>query len=254
MTEALRVKIEIRDLRAGFAGKEALKGVSLDVLEHEILTVIGPANSGKSTLLQAINRMMDRIPGATVEGSIRLDGRDVRSFDAVEELRRRIGMVFAVPVPLPMSIRENLLFGPLLRRRLRGDEADRLVEKSLRAAFLWDEVKDRLDLSALRLSGGQQQRLCLARTLAVEPDVIMLDEPCSGLDPISTAQVEEALRELKSERTIILVTNNTKQAARVGDRTAFLLMGELIEVDTTERIFTKPSKPQTEDYVTGRFG
>jgi len=254
MTEALRVKIEIRDLRAGFAGKEALKGLSLDVLEHEILTVIGPANSGKSTLLQAINRMMDRIPGATVEGSIRLDGRDVRSFDAVEELRRRIGMVFAVPVPLPMSIRENLLFGPLLRRRLRGDEADRLVEKSLRAAFLWDEVKDRLDLSALRLSGGQQQRLCLARTLAVEPDVIMLDEPCSGLDPISTAQVEEALRELKSERTIILVTNNTKQAARVGDRTAFLLMGELIEVDTTERIFTKPSKPQTEDYVTGRFG
>jgi phosphate transport system ATP-binding protein len=249
-----RVKIEIRDLRARFAGKDALKGVSLDVLEHEILTVIGPANSGKSTLLQAINRMMDRTPGATVEGTIRLDGRDVRSFGAVEELRRRIGMVFAVPVPLPMSIRENLLFGPLLRRRLRADEADHLVEKSLRAAFLWDEVKDRLGTSALRLSGGQQQRLCLARTLAVEPDVIMLDEPCSGLDPISTAQVEEALRELKAERTIVLVTNNTKQAARVGDRTAFLLMGELIEVDTTERIFTKPSKTQTEDYVTGRFG
>ncbi len=249
-----RAKIELRDLTVRFGPTTALQGVSLDVLEHEILAVIGPANSGKSSLLMAMNRMADRVPRAIVEGSVLLDGREVRGFSSVEEVRRRIGMVYALPIPLPMSIRENVLFGPLLARRLRRSDADRLVESSLRAAFLWDEVKDRLDSSALRLSGGQQQRLCIARTLALGPEVILFDEPCSGLDPVSTSKVEEALKELKRDHTLVLVTNNTKQAARVGDRTAFLLMGELIEVDQTEVIFTKPSNPRTEQYVTGQFG
>ncbi|MBP7148558.1 MAG: phosphate ABC transporter ATP-binding protein [Acidobacteria bacterium] len=248
------VKLEVRELRVRYRDAEVLKGISFDVLNNEILAVIGPANSGKSTLLIAINRMVERIPAAAVTGSIRLDGKDVREFRDVEELRRRIGMVFAVPVPLPMSIRDNVLFGPRLQRRVGNAGADELVERSLRAAFLWDEVKDRLGSSGLALSGGQQQRLCLARTLAVDPDVIMLDEPCSGLDPISTAQVEEALRDLRRRHTIILVTNNTKQASRVGDRTAFLLMGEMIEIDDTEVIFTRPARQKTEEYVTGRFG
>jgi len=254
MKTSSRAKIELRDLTVRFGPTTALKGVSLDVLEHEILAVIGPANSGKSSLLMAMNRMADRVPRAVVEGNVLLDGKDVRSFGSVEELRRRIGMVYALPIPLPMSIRENVLFGPLLARRLRKSDADRLVESSLRAAFLWDEVKDRLDSSALRLSGGQQQRLCIARTPALGPEVILFDEPCSGLDPISTSKVEEALKELKRDHTLVLVTNNTKQAARVGDRTAFLLMGELIEVDLTETIFTSPSQHRTEQYVTGQFG
>jgi len=249
-----RAKIEIRDVNVRFGATRALKGVSLDVFAHEILAVIGPANSGKSSLLLAMNRMIDRIPRARVEGRVLLDGRDVRDFASVEELRRRIGMVFALPIPLPMTIRENLLFGPLMARRLSRAEADRRVEASLRAAFLWDEVKDRLHTSALQLSGGQQQRLCIARTLAVKPEVILFDEPCSGLDPISTAKVEEAMKELKRDHTLVLVTNNTKQAARVGDRTAFLLMGDLIEVDRTERIFTAPAQRRTEEYVTGQFG
>jgi phosphate transport system ATP-binding protein len=251
---APRAKIEVRDVKVRFGTTEALKGVSLDVRAHEILAVIGPANSGKSSLLLAMNRMIDRIPRARVEGRVLLDGRDVRDFASVEELRRRIGMVFALPTPLPMTIRENLLFGPLMAHRLSRAEADRRVEESLRAAFLWDEVKDRLHTSALRLSGGQQQRLCIARTLAVRPEVILFDEPCSGLDPISTAKVEEAMKELRRDHTLVLVTNNTKQAARVGDRTAFLLMGDLIEVDRTEKIFTAPSQRRTEEYVTGQFG
>jgi phosphate transport system ATP-binding protein len=254
METAPHAKIEVRDVKVRLGTTEALKGVSLDVFAHEILAVIGPANSGKSSLLLAMNRMIDRIPRARVEGRVLLDGRDVRDFASVEELRRRIGMVFALPIPLPMTIRENLLFGPLMTRRLSRAEADRRVESSLRAAFLWDEVKDRLHTSALRLSGGQQQRLCIARTLAVKPEVILFDEPCSGLDPISTAKVEEAMKELKRDHTLVLVTNNTKQAARVGDRTAFLLMGDLIEVDRTERIFTAPAQRRTEEYVTGQFG
>jgi phosphate transport system ATP-binding protein len=249
-----RAKIEVRSLRVAFGELEALKGVSLDVRSNEILAVIGPANSGKSSLLLAMNRMVERIPRAAVDGSIFLDGSDVRGIRSVEELRRRIGMVYALPIALPMSVRENVLFGALLSRRLRNSEKERLVEESLRAAFLWDEVRDRLDSSAMRLSGGQQQRLCMARTLAVKPEVILFDEPCSGLDPISTAKVEEAMKELKRDHTLVLVTNNTKQAARVGDRTAFLLMGELVEVDTTEKIFTNPANRRTEQYVTGQFG
>jgi phosphate transport system ATP-binding protein len=247
-------KLDISHLTVRFGTQVALRDVSLQVLTNEILAVIGPSNSGKSSLLLALNRMVDRVPQASVEGSILLDGADVASIQDVQVLRRRIGMVYALPIPLPMSIRENILFGPRLTRRLAKDEAERLVESSLKAAFLWDEVKDRLGSSAMRLSGGQQQRLCIARTLAVEPEVILFDEPCSGLDPISTGKVEEAMVELKRARTLVLVTNNTKQAARVGDRTAFLLMGELVEVDRTEKIFTRPTDRRTEDYVTGRFG
>jgi phosphate transport system ATP-binding protein len=248
------VKMQVRNLSVMFGGAKALNGVSFDVHPHEILAVIGPANSGKSSLLLAINRMVNRIAHASVTGTVLLDGKDIATFEDVEDLRRRIGMVYAMPIPLPMTIRDNILFGPRLKRTVRKSEGEEIVETSLRAAFLWDEVKDRLRNSALNLSGGQQQRLCIARTLAVNPEVVMYDEPCSGLDPISTAKVEEAMKELKGAHTQILVTNNTKQAARVGDRTAFLLMGELVEIDATEKIFTFPSEPRTEQYVTGKFG
>ena len=247
-------KIDISAVTLRFGATVALNRVSLQVFTNEILAIIGPANSGKSSLLLTLNRMLDRVPQASFEGTILLDGVNIAELADVHDLRRRVGMVYALPIPLPMSIRENVLFGLTFTRRLRRQEAERVVESTLRAACLWDEVKDRLDERALRLSGGQQQRLCIARTLAVEPEVILFDEPCSGLDPISTAKVEEALRELKRERTLVLVTNNTKQAARVSDRTAFLLMGELVEVDRTEKIFTDPSQPKTEGYVTGRFG
>ena len=252
MTE--RAKIEVKKLSITFGDTPALRGISLDVQPHEILAVIGPANSGKSSLLLAVNRMIDRIPRAVRSGEVLLDGQDVSAIEDVEELRRRVGVVYATPIPLPMTIRENILFGPRLKKAIRKSEGDEIVEASLRAAFLFDEVKDRLNTSALQLSGGQQQRLCIARTLAVKPEAIMYDEPCSGLDPISTARVEEAMKELKTAHTQILVTNNTKQAARVGDRTAFLLMGELVEIDATEKIFTFPADSRTEQYVTGKFG
>lgn len=247
-------KISIKNLNVNFGVTAALKDINLEIRTREILSVIGPANSGKTSLLLCINRMIDRIYNAKVSGSVLLDGQDIFKNDDVEELRRRVGIVFALPIPLPMSIRDNILFGRKFKGRIKGSEAGGIVEKSLKAAFLWDEVKDRLNSSAMRLSGGQQQRLCIARTIALNPEVIMFDEPCSGLDPISTAKIEEALKELKKEYTMIFVTNNTKQAARIGDRTAFLLMGELIEIDKTEKIFTVPSKKETEDYITGRFG
>lgn len=247
-------KILIKNLNVSFGGTQALRNINLEIKTREILSVIGPANSGKTTFLLCMNRMIDRIYDAKVGGSILLDGQDIFKNEDVEELRRRVGIVFALPIPLPMSIRENILFGRKFKGRMKRSEADRIVEKSLKSAFLWDEVKDRLDSSALKLSGGQQQRLCVARTIALNPEVIMFDEPCSGLDPISTAKIEEALKELKKEYTMIFVTNNTKQAARIGDRTAFLLMGDLIEIDKTERIFTVPSRKETEDYVTGMFG
>jgi phosphate transport system ATP-binding protein len=247
-------KIAISGLSVRYGGAEALKGISLSIPANEIFTIIGPANSGKSTLLLAINRMIERIPSASVSGQVALNGEPVTSIRDVQELRRRVGMVFAVPIPLPMTIRENVLFGVGMKGKLSRGDADLVVEKSLRDAYLWDEVKDRLGSSALRLSGGQQQRLCIARTLAVQPEVLMFDEPCSGLDPISTAKVEDAMRELKSRHTLILVTNNTKQAARVGDRTAFLLMGELVEVGRTEKLFTAASDSRTEAFLTGKFG
>jgi phosphate transport system ATP-binding protein len=247
-------KIDIKNLNVTFGKEEALKEVSFSIETNEILSIIGPANSGKSTLLCVLNRMIDRIPDHVIKGKVLLDQHDIMEIADVEELRRRIGVVYATPIPLPMSIEENILFGPRLQKKIPAKKGKVVVEETLRAVYLWDEVKDRLHSSGLALSGGQQQRLCLARTLALDPEVILLDEPCSGLDPISTAKVEEALKELKKKRTIVLVTNNTKQAARVGDRTAFLLMGELIEIDRTSTIFTSPRQKKTEDYVTGKFG
>jgi len=249
------VKIANRSLSVFYGAVQALRDISLEVPAHQILGIIGPAGSGKTALLRATNRLNDLNPNCRVEGQILLDGEDIYQpdFDAVR-LRKRVGMVFALPVPLPLSLFDNIAYGPRLsgiRTRARLNE---LTEQSLRAAFLWDEVKDRLHTSALRLSGGQQQRLCLARVLAMQPEVILLDEPCSGLDPISTAKIEEALGALKSEYTIVLVTNNTKQAARVADTTAFLLQGELIEIGPTGKIFTAPKDQRTNDYVSGRFG
>lgn len=249
------IKFDVQGLHVFFGKHEALHNVTLGVASREILGVIGPSGSGKTTFLRALNRMNELTPGSHMEGKVLLDGSDVYhpSFDPVA-LRKRVGTVFALPVPLPMSIRDNITYGPRLSGIRNRAKLDELVEKSLKSAFLWDEVKDRLGMSGLRLSGGQQQRLCLARTLAMKPEVILLDEPCSGLDPISTAKIEEALQVLKSEYSIVLVTNNTKQAARVADRTAFFLMGRLIEVGVTEKIFTVPDDRRTNEYVTGRFG
>jgi phosphate transport system ATP-binding protein len=247
-------KIVIENLSIDYGGVHALKNVSLSVQEHEILGVIGPANSGKTSFLRALNRLNDLDLSSRLSGSIRLNGKDInREMDA-EEVRRKVTMVFALPIPLPMSIFDNVAYGPRRHGIKNKKKLAEIVEKSLRAGFLWDEVKDRLSSSGMKLSGGQQQRLCIARTLAVEPEVILYDEPCSGLDPISTAKVEDAMRELKNRYTQILVTNNVKQAARVGDRVAFFLMGELVEIDLADRLFTSPKDQRTNDYLTGRFG
>jgi phosphate transport system ATP-binding protein len=247
-------KVMVEQLEVRYGSQVAVKGVSLAVEEHEILGVIGPANSGKTSFLRAVNRLNELNLDAAVSGSIKLDGKDIYREISEEEVRRRIGMVFALPVPLPLSIFDNVSYGPRRHGIRDRRKLEVIVEKSLRAAFLWDEVKDRLKTSAMKLSGGQQQRLCIARTLAVEPEVVLYDEPCSGLDPISTAKVEEAMFELKEHYTQILVTNNVKQAARVGDRVAFFLMGELVEIDQADHVFTAPRDKRTEDYVTGRFG
>ena len=251
MTTAIRIK----GLSHFFGSVRTLKGIDLDVLKNEILGVIGPAGSGKSTFLGALNRMNDLIRRSRTEGVIEIDKKNIYDPDVnVAELRRRLGMVFATPVPLPRSIFENVVFGTRLSgSRGRGRLAE-LVQDCLERTSLWEEVKDRLETSALKLSGGQQQRLCIARVLALRPDFILLDEPCSGLDPISTAKIEDSLRLLKRDYTIILVTNNTKQAARVADRTAFFLNGELIEVGPTDKIFTAPDDRRTDDYLRGRFG
>ncbi len=245
--------VSIRDLDIAWAGEPVLRGLSLDILPNELLSIIGPANSGKTTFLRALNRLNDLDPAFRKSGTILLDGRDIDGIE-VEELRKRVGMIFALPIPLPISIYDNVAYGPRLAGTRRKAELDRIVEESLKAAVLWDEVKDRLKTSGQKLSGGQQQRLCIARTLALEPDVILFDEPCSGLDPISTAKVEDSMLELAKSRTIVLVTNNTKQAARVGTRTAFFLMGEMVEIGPTGAVFTNPSDKRTEDYVVGRFG
>ncbi len=248
------LKIQIRNLSVYYAALKVLDKIHFEIYEKEILGVIGPANSGKTSLLRTLNRLNDRNPLFRMEGEILLDQADIYKKLQAFDLRKRVGMIFALPTPLPMSIYENIAYGPKVHGVRKKVELDEMVEKSLKAAFLWDEVKDRLSLGAMRLSGGQQQRLCIARTLAVEPEVILYDEPCSGLDPISTARVEEAMTELKEHYTQILVTNNTKQAARVSDRTAFFLGGELVEVDETEKIFTIPRDNRTEDYISGRFG
>ena len=247
------LQIENLTIRAG--ERDILRSVSLQVSPGEILGIIGPAGSGKTTLLRALNRLIDFDEGLEISGDIRLNGLPVldQGTDPVD-IRRKIGLVFSVPTPLPMSIFDNLAFGPRLGGMTDDRELRRGMEASLRSAYLWDEVKGRLGEPAANLSGGQQQRLCLARTLMLQPEVLLLDEPCSGLDPISTAQIEEALKVLKSDMAIILVTNNVKQASRVADKTAFLLLGELVESAPTQEIFTTPKDKRTEDYVTGRFG
>lgn len=247
-------KVTIKDLWVNYGGEPALQGVSFSIKEREILGIIGPANSGKTTFLRTLNRLNDLDPRYEHRGEVLIDERDIYRKWNVIELRKKVGMVFALPAPLPISIFENLAYGPRRHGIRRRNRLMELVEQSLKSAFLWEEVKDRLRESALKLSGGQQQRLCIARTLALEPEIILFDEPCSGLDPISTAKIEEAMRELKRKYTLVLVTNNTKQAARVSNRVAFFLMGELVEIGETQRIFTVPRDQRTEGYVSGRFG
>lgn len=247
--------IELRELNVSYAGPPVVKGVSLAIPEHRICAIIGPSRSGKTSLLRSINLLSVDVDRARVEGEIWIGGSDILHADVDRPaLRRRIGMVFATPQPLPGTIFDNIAYGPRLVGRQRRADLDEIVESSLRAADLWDEVKDRLRQSAFALSGGQQQRLCVGRTLALGPDVVLLDEPCSGLDPISTAKIEHMMRSLQSRCTWVLVTNNTKQAARVSDRTAFLLQGELVEEGPTDRIFTAPGDARTGEYIEGRFG
>ena len=255
MNQQAAEKIRLEELSFFYGDFQALKNVSLEIRPREVFGLMGPAKSGKSTLLSILNRMCDLIPDARYTGRIWLDGENILDpdYDLVH-LRRRVGLVLSKPVPLPRSIRENLLLAPRLAGKMDRLEMEEVVEKTLQAAQLWNEVKDRLDASALRLSGGQQQRLCLARTLAMEPEVILLDEPTSGLDPISTAKIEETLSQLKKHYTIILVSNNTKQIARATDRTAFLLMSQIIEIGDTHRVFTVPQDKRTDDYISGRFG
>lgn len=254
-SQAPHLRVAIQDFSASFHATAVLKGINLDVYPRERLAIIGPAGSGKTVFLRALNRLNDLDLGFARTGRILLDGQDIYAPEVdVAALRRKLGMVYAVPVPLPWSIYDNIAFGLRLAGSANSGRIDELVESSLRSAILWDEVKDRLREPAFNLSGGQQQRLCLARILALEPEVLLLDEPCSGLDPISTAKIENALLELKSTYSIVLVTNNTKQAARASDRTAFFLMGELVECGVTDRIFSNPADPRTGDYITGRFG
>lgn len=248
------VKIRIENLKASYGKQEVLKGVTVDVYKNMITGFMGPSGSGKSTIISIINRMMEFEDDIRVEGRILFDGVDLTKSVKNVELRKRVGTVFAVPIPLPRSIYENIVYGPRLNRIHDREKLYEIVMKSLKNAFLWDEVKDRLNTSALKLSGGQQQRLCLARTLALNPEIILLDEPCSGLDPISTAKIEDALSELKKDYTIILVSNNTKQIARISDYSAFFYLGELIEYGHTEEMFTKPRVQKTEDYISGKFG
>jgi phosphate transport system ATP-binding protein len=247
------VKFNIKDVNIWFGSIYALRRVSMEIQTNEILSVIGPSNSGKTTFLRMLNRLNDLNQNFKMSGAVRLEKEDIRDIDT-ESLRKKVGMVFALPLPLPLSIFDNVAYGI----RMHGEKNKKIlqdrVEEALKEAYLWEEVKDRLNESAFKLSGGQQQRLCIARTLAVEPEVILFDEPCSGLDPISTAKVEDAMIKLKEKYTIVLVTNNVKQAARVGDRTAFFLNGELIELDKTDKIFTAPQDSRTDGYIRGKFG
>ncbi len=250
-----KVKIEIRNLNFYYGSTHALKNLNIICSEKKVTAIIGPSGCGKSTFIRTINRMNDVIPGARVDGEIILDGENIVSprVDVVE-LRRRVGMVFQKPNPFPKSIFNNIAYGLRINGLRDHRVIAEIVEKSLKHAALWDEVKDRLNDNAFSLSGGQQQRLCIARALAVEPEVILFDEPCSAIDPIATAKIEDLIHKLKQEYTVVIVTHNMQQAARVSDMTAFLMLGELIEFDITEKVFTNPSNKLTEDYITGRFG
>jgi phosphate transport system ATP-binding protein len=248
-------KIEISHLKVSYDQKQALNEISLDIYENEILAIIGPAQSGKTTLLKVINRTIEFVPGAKVEGTVKIDGENVRGMKSVYELRRRIGMVFPLPVGLPLSIYDNVAFAPRTAGMSRRAELDELVEKCLRQAALWDEVKDRLDSLGTRLSGGQQQRLTIARALSHQPEILCLDEFSIAVDPVTTMRIEDVLKELRLQITIILVTNLVQQARRLADRTAFLLNGDLIEIDSNEVIFSgSPANKITYDYVSGIFG
>ena len=251
----LRDKVAIRNLEFFYGQSRALKGITLPLYENKVTAFIGPSGCGKSTLLRVLNRMYDLYPNQHAEGQVQFDGLNVVDPGVdLNLLRARIGMVFQKPTPFPMSIYENIAFGIRLYEKLPKRELDQRVEDALRRAALWDEVKDKLNASGLSLSGGQQQRLCIARTVAVRPEVILFDEPCSALDPISTAKIEELIDELKEDYTIVIVTHNMQQAARVSDFTAFMYLGELIEFGPTDRIFTSPTDRRTQDYITGRFG
>ncbi len=251
----LKAKIETRNLSFYYGAKQALKNINIICAENQVTAIIGPSGCGKSTFVRVLNRMNDVIPGTRAEGEIFLDSEDILSPKVdVVELRRRVGMVFQKPNPFPKSIYDNVAYGLRINSLKDRIKIDRFVEKSLREAALWDEVKDRLRENAFTLSGGQQQRLCIARALAVEPEVMLFDEPCSAIDPIATAKIEDLIQKLKQIYTVVIVTHNMQQAARVSDYTAFMMLGELVEFDRTEEIFTNPSQKLTEDYITGRFG
>ena len=248
-------KFEVKDLNLYYGAFHALKGVSMDIPEKEITAFIGPSGCGKSTFLKTLNRMNDLVEGCRITGDVKLDGVDIYKDKLdVNVLRKRVGMVFQKPNPFPMSIYDNIAYGPRTHGIRNKAQLDEIVERSLRGAAIWDEVKDRLKKSALGMSGGQQQRLCIARALAVEPEVLLMDEPTSALDPISTSRVEELVMDLKKDYTIVIVTHNMQQAARISDKTAFFLLGELVEMGPTERLFATPSDKRTEDYISGRFG
>jgi phosphate transport system ATP-binding protein len=255
-TEALEIMIDVRDLDFAYGSHQVLHKVSLEMPARAVTAFIGPSGCGKTTLLRCVNRMNDLIDGARItQGAIRLDGVDINAPDVdVVDLRRRVGMVFQKSNPFPKSIYENIAYGLRIAGVTKRSRIDEAVEKSLRGAALWSEVKDRLNANALGLSGGQQQRLCIARALAVDPQVILMDEPCSALDPIATAKIEELIHELKAQYTIVTVTHNMQQAGRISDHTAFFYLGRLVEFGATAKIFTNPREKQTEDYITGRFG
>lgn len=246
-------KIEINNLELYYDEFKAIKGIDLNIEENEITAFIGPSGCGKSTVIKTLNRMNDLIDGCKISGDILLDGQSINSFD-VNELRKRVGMVFQKPNPFPMSIYDNIAYGPRTHGIHKKKELDEIVERSLKNSALWDEVKDKLKKNALALSGGQQQRLCIARALAVNPDVLLMDEPTSALDPISTNRIEELVLELKKNYTIVIVTHSMSQAKRISDKTAFFLLGEVIEFDKTEKIFSSPAHQRTYEYVNGKFG
>lgn len=247
-------KFEIKDLNLYYGDYHALKNINMNLAENEITAFYGPSGCGKSTFLKCLNRMNDLVEGCKITGSVTLDGEDIYGNMDVNKLRKRVGMVFQNPNPFPMSVYDNIAYGPRTHGIRNKKVLDEIVERSLRNAAIWDELKDRLKKSALGLSGGQQQRLCIARALAVEPEVILMDEPTSALDPISTSKIEDLVIDLKSKYTIIMVTHNMQQATRVSDKTAFFLLGDMIEYGDTEELFSMPKDKRTEDYITGRFG
>ena len=247
-------KFTIKDLDLFYGDFQALKKISMHIPEKEITAFIGPSGCGKSTLLKSLNRMNDLVEGCKITGTLLLDGEPINQMKNVNLLRKRVGMVFQKPTPFPMSIYDNVAYGPRTHGIRKKSELDAIVEDSLKKAAIWDETKDRLKKSALGMSGGQQQRLCIARALAVQPEVLLMDEPTSALDPISTTKIEDLALELKKQYTIVMVTHNMQQAARISDKTAFFLLGEMVEMNDTETIFSKPKDKRTDDYITGRFG